>query len=64
MLDNSVSVFVSENETHYKYITVLGNVVFKVPKWPTFSPRYNGGTIPNQIVAKYILAALDGEEID
>lgn len=59
-LDKTVSVFINEDKEYYYYETILGNVQFKLPK-PNiiYSPRYNGGIIPNSIVAKHIMQALD-----
>jgi len=61
MTEKDVSIFVEENEVSYIYQTVLGNVRFSVPKHVQYNPEFNGGQVPNSVVAKYISAVLERE---
>lgn len=59
MRKETVSIYIEQDATSFIYETVLGNVRFRVPKMIQFNPEFNGGIIPNSVVSKYILEALE-----
>lgn len=52
-----LSVFLGEDGRSFTYQRLSNGTIFKLPKWLTFSPRWNGGYINDELVMRYIIIA-------